>query len=125
MNLELLRKALKKSWSKDTCYPPMENEWSMDCPSFGQCYSTAMVLNDYLGGTILVGKFPEGTGHLWNLIDGEEVDLTRDQFDKFEIVSEPEERSRSYFDVRPKYFENNRRYLILKKRVEKYLSENK
>lgn len=55
------------------------------CRSRGQCGTTALVLQDWLGGDILAAEVYRdhqlvGT-HYWNrLPGGEEVDLTADQF---------------------------------------------
>ena len=70
MNIKILKKALLNSWGKDTCYSKMENEWSFSNPSYGQCYVTTLIVNDYFGGKILKAKFEDGTGHFWNLIEG-------------------------------------------------------
>ena len=48
---------------------------------FGQCAVTALVVQDYLDGTLLRCQFPDGTSHYWNHIPGiGEIDLTRDQY---------------------------------------------
>ena len=123
MDIKTLKFALLNSWNKDTCYPPMEKDWSSKNPAYGQCYVTALIVNDYFGGKILKAKFEDGTGHFWNLIDDKEIDLTRSQFDKNEIISKPTIRSREEIQANPKYKEYNRRYLILKTRVEEFLNK--
>ena len=55
------------------------------CRSWGQCGTTAGVLQDWLGGDILAADvYRDGQlvgAHYWNrLPGGEEVDLTADQF---------------------------------------------
>ena len=119
MKLKKLKSALVKSWSKDTCYPPMGDDWSRENPALGQCYVTALIVNDYFGGMILEAKFKDGSAHFWNLVDGEEVDLTRSQFDEGEIIPEPKEFSRQEIDSRKNYDGINGRYLLLKKRINK------
>ena len=121
MNIETLERALKKSWNKDTCYPLMEKGWSSKNSAYGQCYVTTLIVNDYFGGEILKAKFGEGTGHFWNLINNKEIDLTRSQFDKSEVIPKPTIHSREEIEKNPKYVKYNQRYLILKKRVEKFL----
>lgn len=123
MDIETLQLALLNSWNKDTCYPPMENDWNSTNPAYGQCYVTALIVHDYFGGKILKTKFEDGTGHFWNLINNNEIDLTRSQFDKNEIIPKPTTHSRKEIENNPKYKEYNRKYLILKKRVEEFLKK--
>ena len=56
MDLETLKKALKASWAKDTCYYP---DYDPNNPSYGQCFATVLVVNDYLGGKICKKKWGE------------------------------------------------------------------
>jgi hypothetical protein len=74
--MNTLQRALFNCWNKDTCYPPMEKDWSIKKPTHGQCYSTTLIVNDYFGGKILKVKFDDRTGHFWNLINNKGVDLT-------------------------------------------------
>lgn len=50
MEKQLIEKALKSSWSKETCYPPWARGWTTENPTKGQCAVTALVVQDYLGG---------------------------------------------------------------------------
>ena len=108
MDIETLKKALLNSWNKDTCYPPMEKDWSPKNPTYGQCYSTALVVNDYFGGELLQAEFEDGTGHFWNLIENKELDLTRSQFDEDEIIPKPTIHTRKEIENNPGYEEYNR-----------------
>ncbi|MFW6008712.1 MAG: YunG family protein [archaeon] len=121
MDIKTLQLALLDSWNSDTCYPLMEKDWSSKNAAYGQCYVTALIVNDYLGGKILKTKFEDGTGHFWNLIENKEVDLTRSQFNKDKVILKPTIHSREEIENNPKYHEYNQRYLILKKRVEEFL----
>ena len=114
LSLKLLEKALKKSWRKDTCYRPMRKKYAKSNPAYGQCYCTALVVNDYFGGKILTVEFPEGGEHYWNLIRGKEIDITRCQFDKSQKFPKPTIIGR-------KDTKNTKEYLILKKRVQRFL----
>jgi hypothetical protein len=59
---------IRSSWGADTCPPDVHNPvWDPANPARGQCGVTALVVNDLLGG--------------------DEVDLTRDQFGPEEIVT--------------------------------------
>ena len=116
MKIGRLKKALEKSWGKDTCYKPMKKDYEKNHPSYGQCYGTALIVNDFFGGKILRYKFPEGADHFSNLIEGEEVDLTREQFDKDEKFPKPEVIERK--DLKSKEI-----YVLLKKRLMKILKK--
>jgi hypothetical protein len=78
--------AIVASWSRETCYARtdyIERGRSGDL-SRGQCGTTALVLNDLLGGEIHVADlFVDGQkdgDHYWNrLPDGRFVDLTKNQ----------------------------------------------
>lgn len=93
--LERVRCAIVASWSIETCDPVDVPDWSESNPARGQCGVTALVVNDLLGGELLVAevRFSEGSRqgvHYWNrLPSGEELDLTREQFSSDEIVQAP------------------------------------
>lgn len=94
--LEELKKVIEVSWSKETCYPTLQNTWNESNPSTGQCAITVLIVNDFLGGKIM-RTMCNGISHYYNLVNGEVIDLTKDQFDgiipNYEIG---EERSREY-----------------------------
>lgn len=76
--LPKLEAALKRSWNKETCYLPMQEQWTSENPAFGQRVITALIVQDFFGGEIL---FCEYQNHFWNqLPDGIQIDLTRSQF---------------------------------------------
>ncbi len=93
--LQDVETAIRSSWSLETCDPVDVNDWSPDNPSRGQCGVTALVLHDLLGGDLLTAEVlrPDGSRqgfHSWNrLAGGIEIDLTREQFDRTEIVQMP------------------------------------
>jgi hypothetical protein len=83
--------AIRASWSLDTCDPVDRPDWHQDNPARGQCGVTALVLNDLLGGDLVLGEVQvvgQRTGlHWWNRFGGGlEVDLTREQFRPDEAV---------------------------------------
>ncbi len=80
MDIKTLNSYLENSWSKETCYEKNKKEWKKENPSFGQCYITSLILNDFFGGKIIKTKLSNGITHYWNLIDNKEIDLTRKQF---------------------------------------------
>jgi hypothetical protein len=88
--------AIRSSWSEQTCDPVALDEWSSANPGRGQCAVTALVVQDLLGGELLLAEVLNADGsrqglHYWNrLASGVEVDLTRDQFSATEIVQAPD-----------------------------------
>ena len=91
-----IERAIRSCWSEQTCDPLALDEWSSDNPGRGQCAATALVVQDLLGGELLLAEVLNADGsrqglHYWNrLASGVEVDLTRDQFSATEIVQEPD-----------------------------------
>lgn len=78
MNIKELERLLRKAWSRETCYPKVQNEWSPENPSRGQCKVTALIVQDYFGGDIW---YSETLNHFWNVLpDGAVLDLTKEQF---------------------------------------------
>lgn len=69
--------ALRKSWGKDTAW---KNKGEKGKPD-GQCFVTALIVQDFFGGDILRHDFGNGDIHFWNrLPNGKEIDLTSGQF---------------------------------------------
>ena len=91
-----IERAIRSSWSEETCDPVALDEWSTENPSRGQCAVTSLVVQDFLGGELLLAEVLNADGsrqglHYWNrLASGVEVDLTREQFSATEIVQAPE-----------------------------------
>jgi len=126
MNLNILEKALLKSWSKETSYYP--DEWSELNPSFGQCAVTALIVNDYFGGDIVWSEasLPNGQkiSHFFNIINGKEVDLTRYQFPEGTVIPKGVEKKKNFTSTREyllSYENKNLRYVVLKEKLRNYL----
>lgn len=83
--------AVRAAWGTDTCDPVDLNDWHEGNPSRGQCGVTSLVLNDLLGGELVLGEVHvDGRQvgvHYWNRFGGVEVDLTREQFRPDETVT--------------------------------------
>lgn len=75
--LAALCDSIRRAWSRETCYPPMADNWTPENPSYGQCAVSALMIQTLAGGEIL---FNERLNHFWNRIHGIELDITRDQF---------------------------------------------
>lgn len=111
-------KVLREScWCKETAYPSAQADWVPDDPTYGQCAVTAMLVYDIFGGTIHRIRVDGGGTHYFNKIDGHYFDLTKEQFDLYDIpVSyEPnEEMDRTYCGKNP---DTKQRYELLVQRL--------
>ena len=119
-HLELLKRALRKSWKLDTCYPGDKIKWRSKNPAVGQCAVTSLVLNDFLGGKIAYNRQFK---HYWNILDnGDVIDLTKEQFNTCDFPIDGI-TSRDYLlnSERAREANTQERYALLKKRVEKLL----
>jgi hypothetical protein len=88
-----IERAVRTSWGVDVCEDPADvPHWSPAFPARGQCGPTALVLHDLLGGDLVVAGVTAADGtprgyHWWNrLPEGDEVDLTLEQFRAGEVV---------------------------------------
>ncbi|WP_151082170.1 YunG family protein [Nocardioides cynanchi] len=84
--LSEIEAAVRSSWGSDTCFASSDYlARGQGRPSRGQCGTTALVIQDLLGGDLMVAEVEydgrvEGV-HYWNVTPGGvELDLTRDQF---------------------------------------------
>jgi hypothetical protein len=99
LSVDLLRPLLRAAWGPDTHYPDASEDWRPDNPARAQCGMTALVVQDLLGGDLILGEVHvDGVkvgNHYWNrLPDGSEVDLTADQFLPGEAVVNGETKCR-------------------------------
>ena len=81
MDIQNIKNVLLECYSKDICYPKVQDNWSEDNKCFGMCAITSLIIQDYFGGDICK-IFVNGISHYFNLIDEEIIDLTASQFDK-------------------------------------------
>lgn len=94
LNLAEIEHVIRGAWCAETSFirataPP----WHADNPSRGQCGTTSLVLQDLLGGELLVADVtddgePDGV-HYWNRFGPLEIDLTREQFGPQHALNEP------------------------------------
>jgi len=116
---EDIEAAVRGSWARDTCDPVDADDWSTANPARGQCGTTALTINDLLGGELLVAEVLHADGtrqgvHWWNrLPDGTEIDLTREQFTDHEVIQQPRAMPRPSGPPR----RAAEQYLTLKRRV--------
>ena len=79
MTLEELRAILLKCCDKSIAHPEWQDCWTEENPTRGCCVPTALIVQDYFGGEVWKHNIRR---HYYNVIDGEFVDLTKDQFSK-------------------------------------------
>jgi len=113
-NPDELYNILKNCWSKETCAPRMQDRWSMDNKTLGQCSITAFLAQDIFGGDVYGIPLSDGNFHCFNLVNGIKFDLTSEQFeyplDYDDVVLQNRD---DHFKKKEKY----QRYLILKNRI--------
>ena len=123
--LHKLYAVLRLSWKTNTAYKSCQAEWVPNDPSYGQCAITAMLVYDIFGGTIHRIRVDGGGTHYFNKINGKYVDLTREQFDLYDlpVVYEPnEEMKREYCGKNP---DTKERYKQLQRNIIAFLKEIK
>lgn len=119
--LKSFKEKLETAWCEESCYP---GSWDPSRPCKGQCEPTACLVQDIFGGDIykLVGDPSIGSkgAHFFNLIDGEWIDLTAEQFagtpayNNGKIV---EGRALSQLRTHSRY-NRKERYQVLKNKIE-------
>ena len=91
-----LEQAFRLSWGADTTCLDAKGlaTWHVDNATQGQCGPTALVVQDLLGGDLLIANVTGGQEedgvHYWNrFLGGLEIDLTREQFGSHRVIGEP------------------------------------
>ena len=77
---EPLHEALTKAWSWESCSVGAQPHWPGGNPAKGQCFPSALVVQDVFGGELWELPLGGGAIHYYNVIDGSIVDLTAEQF---------------------------------------------
>lgn len=107
-----LLSVLRKSWSIHS-----SSKWSLDNPAKGQCGVTSLVVQDILGGDIKKTFLDEGW-HFYNVINGERMDFTKEQFSYIiDYQDMDSNRAEAFQDT------NDDQYSYLKSQVDKILSK--
>ena len=128
VNMDLLINALAASWANDSCFDA--SEWSPDNPALGQCVSSSLVVQDYIGGDLrrYDVTLPDGSHekHYCNVLeDGTEIDTTRKQYTfPVTLIIDPVDL-KGYRTVREKRLaedETRQKYERLRDRVSAYLT---
>ncbi|WP_308378387.1 alpha/beta hydrolase [Streptomyces sp. ISL-87] len=86
--------AIRAGWSAETCSPDDVERapWTADNPAWGHCDITSLVVQDIVGGELMVGEVwldGEQHGyHCWNVLPGGiRIDMTREQFRRGQTVT--------------------------------------
>ena len=119
--LHKLYAVLRKTWTAETAYPSCQAEWVSTDPSYGQCAITAMLVYDMFGGTIHKIKVNGGGTHYFNKINGHYIDLTRDQFDLYNIPVNYEPNETIDREYCGKNADTLKRFELLKENIEKVI----
>ena len=124
-SLDGLFEILLKGWCRDTAYPGCQADYDHENdPSYGQCAITAMLVHDMFGGTIHKVRLAEGGTHYFNRIHDHYFDLTRDQFDLYDLpltYEKNEHIPREYCGKNP---DTQKRYRLLVRRISEWLSKH-
>jgi hypothetical protein len=89
---------------------------------YGQCAITAMLVFDMFGGSIHRIRVDGGGTHYFNKIDGHYIDLTREQFDLYDIPVSYEPNDLIDRKYCGKNANTQERYKRLINNIDKYLN---
>ena len=109
-------------WCRETCAPRMQDEWSEDNKTLGQCSITAFLVQDIYGGKVYGILRPGGNYHCYNAVDGRVFDLTSEQFGDEAASLCYEGNPEQFREVHFAKEEKRLRYECLRKRLEEVLS---
>lgn len=116
---------LLNCWCRETAYPSLQADHDYeDDPTYGQCAITATLVCDVFGGTIHKIRVNGGGTHYFNKINGEFFDLTRDQFDLYDIPVKYEPNQEISREYCGKNADTKARFDLLKKRIVDYIRQN-
>ncbi len=109
---------LSDIWSKETCAPRMQDKWSKENKTCGQCSITAFLTQDIYGGEVYGIPLKDGNFHCFNKIGDVIFDLTSEQFkEKLDYNNVVLQSRDKHFKKEEKY----NRYLYLKKTLKNSL----
>lgn len=113
-NPKMLYDILSNAWCKETCAPRMQDRWSENNKTLGQCSITAFLAQDIFGGEVYGVPLGDGNYHCFNIVNGISFDLTSEQFDHPLDYDKSIKQSR---EVHFKKEEKYKRYLKLKSKI--------
>lgn len=96
--------ALSEIWCAYTCAPRMQEQWTPENKTLGQCSITAFLVQDIFGGKVYGILRPGGNYHCYNVVDGCCFDLTSEQFEDEVLIYEnnPEQFREIHFEKEEK-----------------------
>ena len=71
---------IKNAWCRESCSPSLRENWPNGSIAKGQCFITAIAVREVFGGEVFELRIAEKEIHYYNVIDGEIVDLSSEQF---------------------------------------------
>lgn len=80
-----LYNALWHLWKKETCAPRMQEDWSEENRTLGQCSITAFLAQDIFGGLVYGVPLGDGNQHCFNVVGDTWFDLTSEQFGDWKL----------------------------------------
>ena len=81
MDINKFKYCINNSYAKDTCYPSLQDEWSLDNKALGHCAIVAIKVYMLYGGEIRrVSIKGSNIRHYYNYVNNEIIDLTKSQF---------------------------------------------
>ena len=108
---------LSNIWCKETCAPRMQDNWSKDNMTLGQCSITSFLVQDIYGGEVYGIPLGDGNFHCFNKIGDVIFDLTSEQFKYILNYDNVVLQSReNHFKKEEKY----NRYILLKAKLKAY-----
>lgn len=114
---------LLEVWCADTAYPSCQKDYDRNNdPTYGQCAITATLVHDMFGGTIHKIRLDNGATHYFNKIDEHYIDLTRDQFDLYDIPLQYDHNETVPREYCGKNGNTQQRYRLLVHLVSRWLS---
>ena len=123
LDLAAIQAAFEAAFALDTCSPDDLPYWSAENPSRGHCVVASMVLNDLLGGQMVLAEVWRGDEqfgyHYWNRLAGVDIDLTGGQFLPNEEVRNPRPVDRD--PTRATQYDEQ--YVLFKARVSRELAK--
>lgn len=122
--LSIVSDLVKSAWCRRTASPGCQAVWSKNNPGWGQGEVSALAIQSYLGGDLLLTVVDGYGSHYYNrLPNGTDFDLTRDQFPSGTIVPAGEvvPREQVLYSEQAKKLRTRQRYLLFMRRIAKSL----
>ncbi len=108
---------LYSAWCRETCAPRMQDRWSEENRTLGECSVTSFLVQDILGGDVYGTHLPSGDLHCFNKIDGKFYDFTSAQVDNMGFECDYRSGKLQDRNVHFSKTEKKERYEMLKRRV--------